>query len=73
VPFRDIAEVIGRRLNVPVVSLSPEETAEHFGWFARFTAIDRPATSERTRSLFGWQPEQPGLIADVDHPAYFAP
>jgi nucleoside-diphosphate-sugar epimerase len=72
VPFKAIAEVIGRRLNIPVVSKSPEEAAGHFGWFAMFAGIDAPTSSERTQSLLGWKPEQPGLIADFDHPAYFA-
>lgn len=72
VRFREIAEVIGRRLNVPVVSQSAEQAAEHFGWIARFAGIDCPAKSERTRVLLDWKPEQPGLIADIDHPAYFA-
>jgi nucleoside-diphosphate-sugar epimerase len=72
VTFKQIAEVIGRRLNIPVVSKSPEQAAEHFGWFAMFAGFDVPTSSERTRSLLGWQPEQPGLIADIDHPAYFA-
>jgi len=72
IAFKAIAEAVGRRLNVPVASLSPEEAAKHFGWFVRFAAIDCPAISEQTRSLLGWKPEQPGLIADIDHPAYFA-
>ncbi|RFB91476.1 3-beta hydroxysteroid dehydrogenase [Rhizobium leguminosarum bv. trifolii] len=71
VPFREIAEVIGRRLNVPVVSKSREEAAEHFGWFAMFAGFDVPTSSERTRALLGWQPVQPDLLADIDHPAYF--
>jgi nucleoside-diphosphate-sugar epimerase len=72
VPFKAIAEMIGRRLNVPVVSKSREEAAEHFGWFATFAGIDAPASSARTRAVLDWKPEQPGLIADIDHPAYFA-
>jgi nucleoside-diphosphate-sugar epimerase len=71
IPFRDIAAVIARRLNVPVVSKTPQEAADHFTWFAHFAAFDNATSSERTRALTGWQPTQPGLIADLDHPRYF--
>lgn len=74
IAFRDIAEVIGKRLNVPVVAKSPEEAADDFGWFANFTGLDCPASSKRTRELLGWQPKQPGLILDLDQSArYFEP
>jgi nucleoside-diphosphate-sugar epimerase len=72
VPFRDIAAVIGRRLNVPVVAKSPEEAAGHFGWFEHFAAINSPASSAQTRERLGWHPTQPGLIPDLDHARYFA-
>jgi nucleoside-diphosphate-sugar epimerase len=71
--FRDIAEVIGRRLNVPVVAKSRDEAANHFGWFAMFAGMDLPASSQRTRDLLGWLPKQPGLIADLEHGRYFGP
>ena len=71
VPFREIAEVIGRRLNVPVVSKSPEEAANHFGWLAHFVGIDCPASSAQTQQQLGWAPTQPGLIADLDQTHYF--
>jgi len=71
IPFRDIAGVIGRRLAVPVVGQSPEAAAAHFGWFANFAGIDNKALSARTREFLGWQPAQPGLIADRDRPRYF--
>ena len=71
VPFRDIAGVIGRRLNVPVVSKTADEAADHFGWFAHFASMNVRASSARTRELLGWQPRQRGLIADIDQPSYF--
>jgi nucleoside-diphosphate-sugar epimerase len=71
IPFRDIAAVIGRRLNVPVVSKTSEEANEHFGWFAHFVAADIPGSSRWTRERLGWQLKQPGLIADIDRPSYF--
>ena len=71
VRFRDIATVIGRRLNVPVVSKSAEEAPTHFGWFAHFAALDNPSSSRRTQELLQWQPKQLGLIADLDRPSYF--
>ncbi|WP_413732180.1 SDR family oxidoreductase [Sodalis sp. RH20] len=72
VPFRAIAEVIGRRLGLPVVAKTAGEAAAHFGWFAHFAALNSPALSRQTREQLGWRPEQPGLIADLDHPRYFS-
>ena len=71
VPFKAIAEVIGRRLGVAVVSKTSEEAAGHFGWFAGFAGMDIPSSSARTRSVLGWKPEQPGLLADLDQAHYF--
>ena len=71
VPIRDIAEVIGRHLGLPVVSISPEDAGEHFAWLAGFLAADSPASSTLTRELLGWHPTQPGLIDDLDKGHYF--
>jgi nucleoside-diphosphate-sugar epimerase len=67
VPFRAIAEVIGRHLNLPVVSIAREEADAHFGAFlGAVAARDFPRSSERTQELLGWRPVHPGLIADID-------
>ena len=71
VPIRDIAEVIGRHLNLPVVSIAPEDAAAHFTWLAGFLGLDSPASSALTRELLGWQPTRPGLINDLDQGHYF--
>jgi nucleoside-diphosphate-sugar epimerase len=71
VPFREIAEVIGKHLDIPVVSLSREEAQGHFGLFALFASIDVHASSELTQKRLGWHPGQPGLIADLDEGHYF--
>jgi nucleoside-diphosphate-sugar epimerase len=71
VPTREIAEVIGRRLHLPVISKSPAEAGEHFGFLGYFFGADMPASSTLTQERLGWRPKQPGLIADLDHPRYF--
>jgi nucleoside-diphosphate-sugar epimerase len=71
VPTREIAEAIGQHLNVPVVSRSREEAADHFGWIALFFGMDSPASSAQTQERLGWRPVQPGLIADLNAEHYF--
>ena len=73
VPTREIAEVIGRHLNVPVVSKSREKAADHFGWIALFFGMDGPASSAQTQDRLGWRPVQSGLIADLNAEHYFEP
>ena len=72
VATRQIAEVIGRRLDLPVVGLSGEQAAGHFGWLGRFFGSDWLASSALTRQGLGWRPEHPGLLEDVDRAAYFS-
>jgi nucleoside-diphosphate-sugar epimerase len=71
VPIREVAEVIGRHLDVPVVSIPAEQAAGHFTWLGGFIGLDAPASSALTRELMGWQPTQPGLIEDLDKGHYF--
>ena len=64
-PLREIAEVIGRGLKVPVKSIRPEEAPAHFGWLGMFASLDFPASSTITREKLGWHPTGPRLIADL--------
>jgi nucleoside-diphosphate-sugar epimerase len=68
VTFKAISEVIGARLGIPVEMRDPE----HFGWFAHFAGATMSASSARTRELLDWKPVGPGLLADLDQPAYYA-
>jgi nucleoside-diphosphate-sugar epimerase len=72
VPLRDIAEVIGRGLKVPVVALSPEEAAVHFGFLGRFAGMGLQGSSAKTQERLGWHPTGPRLIADLEKMQYFA-
>ena len=71
VPIRDIAEVIGRQLSLPVVSVVPDDAGAHFAWLADLLALDSPASSALTRELLGWQPTHAGLIDDLEQGHYF--
>lgn len=72
VPLRDIAEVIGRHLNLPVVAISRDEAETHFGFLAAIAALDNPTSSTLTREQLGWNPEHPRLLADLDKGHYFS-
>jgi nucleoside-diphosphate-sugar epimerase len=73
VALREIAEVIGRRLNVPVVAKSREEAANHFGGFAMFVGMDGRASSKATGERLDWRPVQPSLLGDLEQGSYFSP
>jgi nucleoside-diphosphate-sugar epimerase len=70
VPLREIAETIGKGLNIPVVSLDEQAAAAHFTWLAHFAALDMPASSEWTRNTLQWNPTGPGLIEDLTNMDY---
>jgi nucleoside-diphosphate-sugar epimerase len=71
VQFREIAEVIGRRLGVPAVSIPAADAGEHFGFLGALVSIDNPTSSRLTQELLGWKPEHPGLIEDLEEDHYF--
>jgi nucleoside-diphosphate-sugar epimerase len=71
VPLREIAEVIGRQLNLPVASIPAEQAGEHFGFLGAIVSLDNPTSSTRTQELLGWQPTHPGLIDDLEEGHYF--
>ncbi len=72
VTARDIAEIIGRHLKLPVVSITPEEAPAHFGTMAMFASLDCPSSSALTQQWLGWKPTEIGMIADISRPGYFA-
>jgi nucleoside-diphosphate-sugar epimerase len=78
IQLREIAAVIGQQLNVPAASITTEEAAAHFGFLGAIASFDITAlyntaqASLATRELLGWQPVQPGLIADLQEGHYFA-
>jgi nucleoside-diphosphate-sugar epimerase len=71
VPVREIAEVIGRHLNIPVASIPQDEAADHFAWLAEFLRVDAPASSALTQELLDWQPTHTGLVEDLEQGHYF--
>jgi nucleoside-diphosphate-sugar epimerase len=71
VQTRTIAEIIGRKLGLPVASIAPDAAGAHFGWLGRFFAIDQPASSALTRERMGWNPTHPGLVEDLEAGHYF--
>ena len=71
VPFREIATLIGKHLNLPVVSKNAQEAGEHFGWFTHFASLNNPTSSQITREVLGWKPEHQDLLTDIDTAGYF--
>ena len=66
IQLREIAEVIGRILNVPVTAISPMKASEHFGFLAYFVSSDFRSSSAHTKETLGWNPVHPGVIADLE-------
>ena len=71
VAFREIAEAMGRHLDIPTASVAPADAAEHFAPLGHFVALDSPATAAITRELLGWEPTGPSLLEDLDQDHYY--
>ncbi|WP_439662262.1 SDR family oxidoreductase [Lentzea sp. HUAS TT2] len=71
VTMREIAEVIGRKLNVPVEAIPDERAQEHFGPLAFMVSRDAPTSGARTKALLGWEPKEPGILEDLETGFYF--
>jgi nucleoside-diphosphate-sugar epimerase len=71
VPFHQIAEVMGRHLDIPTASVTPADSLEHFGHLGLLVALDSPATAAVTRELLSWEPTGPSLIEDLDQDHYY--
>lgn len=71
VSFREIATLIGKHLNLPVVSKNGQDLTAHFGWFTHFASLNNPTSSQITRDILGWTPAHPDLLTDIDTAGYF--
>ncbi|CAM3942128.1 SDR family oxidoreductase [Rahnella victoriana] len=71
VPFREIATLIGKHLNLPVVSKNGQDLTAHFGWFTHFASLNNPTSSQITRDILGWTPAHPDLLTDINTAGYF--
>jgi nucleoside-diphosphate-sugar epimerase len=71
IPFRDIAEAVGRHLNLPAVSIPADQADAHFGFLGALVQMDNPTSSTATQQLLGWRPAHPGLITDLAEGHYF--
>lgn len=72
VAVRDIAEIVATGLGLPIISISPDEAADHFGWLGMFAGLDMPASSAKTRAELGWEPTGPSLLSDLKAMDYAA-
>jgi nucleoside-diphosphate-sugar epimerase len=70
VSFKSIAEAIGKLLNLPVASLSADQTEAHFTWLAPFATIDCPASNTLTVAGLNWHPVQSTLLEDIGNGVY---